>query len=660
MTNKDNIKKEIKALVDSLNKYSYEYYVLDDPSINDTQYDILYQKLQYLEKEHPELVLDYSPTKKVGFTPLSKFEKVNHKYPMLSLSNIFTKDDLYDFDKRIKKILNKNNIEYIVEPKFDGLAVSLIYEKGILKKGATRGDGFTGEDVTKNLKTVKNIPLKLIGENIPKNIEIRGEVVIPKNKFKKINLEREKNGEKLFANPRNMAAGSLRQLDPKVTAKRPLMFFAHSFTKEINEETQNKALNKVKAIGFKIFENLLVTSDLNKIENYFKEIMENRKDLNIEIDGIVIKVNNLKLQEKLGTIEKSPRFATAWKPPSKTAETKVLNINIQIGRTGVLTPVAELKPVSVGGVIIKRATLHNASELERLDLRIGDTVEIERAGDVIPKVLIVKERGKDTKQFKFPKFCPNCNSEVVRDGVNFICKNKDCTSILKEKIKHFISRNAMNIDGLGKKQVYQLINKKLVSSFKDLYKLNFDSLLNLDRMGEKSINNLLEAIDKSKNTKMANFINALGINLVGFKTAKELSKKFNKIEDLFYIKEESLENIEGIGPNIKESIINFFNSEENINEIKELINLGLNIKNETHNQSKKLSNLSFVITGSFKDYKREDIKEIIEKNGGKTSSAISKNTDYLIVGKNPGSKLKNAKNLKINRIDITELINMIG
>jgi len=652
-------KSRIAALVEELNYHAYRYYILDDPKISDSEYDSLFNELQKLEKQHPELVLSYSPTQKVGFKVVSDFTKVKHSSPMLSLSNVFNYEELGVFDERIKKILNINtSIEYIAEPKLDGLAVAIRYESGVYTRAATRGDGETGEDITENIRTIKNIPLKMFGEGYPKVFEIRGEIVIPTKKFEELNKHKIKQNEKAFANPRNAAAGSVRQLDPKITAQRPLYFYAHSFTEEENFKSHSDALKKAKEWGFMVPENILVTKDIKKLEGFFNELINGRDKLPVGIDGVVVKVNSTELQKELGYIARSPRWATAWKPPAQNAVTTVNAISVQVGRTGVLTPVAELEPVEVGGVEIKRATLHNASDLEKKDVRVGDTVVIERAGDVIPSIVrvISVQDVKRSNSFSFPKECPECGTRTIRDGVNFVCTNTKCPARIKEAIHHFISRNSMNIDGVGEKLIDQLVERKFINSFSDIYKLNEATLLMLDRMGAKSAKNAVTAINASKNVNMEKFINALGIDLIGLESSKELSKRFAKIENLFHIKKEALENIYGFGPNIIESLVSYFNDTKNIEEIKELITLGVNISNRSEAASNKLNGMSFVITGSFDNMSRDDVTKFIEDNGGKVSSSVSKKTSYVVVGKEPGSKLQKAEELGVKTVDLEKLL----
>ena len=655
-------KAKIKDLVDRLNYHSYRYYALDDPEISDPEYDELFNELKALEEKHPEHILSYSPTQKVGYKVLSGFEKVKHRIPMLSLGNIFSYEELEDFNTRIKKLLSTNKeIEYVIEPKLDGLAVALRYEKGLFVKGSTRGDGETGEDITENVKTIKNIPLKLIGDDAPNIFEVRGEVVIPNDEFEKLNVQNISKNEKPFSNPRNAAAGSVRQLDSRITAGRPLYFYAHSFTDEDLFKSHSEALMQAKKWGFTTHKDIVVTSDIKKIKDYFDKLIGRRDYLNVGIDGVVVKVNDSALQRELGNIARSPRWAVAWKPPAHTAITKVKSIKVQVGRTGVLTPVAELEPVEVGGVEIKRATLHNASDLEKKDVRIGDAVVIERAGDVIPAIIRVITDNKihRNEPYRFPNKCPGCNTPVVRDGVNFICLNTKCPARIVESISNFVSRNAMNIDGVGYKLIQQLVEKRFVSSFSDIYRLNEATLLMLDRMGKKSADNTIEAINNSRTVSLDRFINALGIELIGLENSRELAKRFKTIDELFHIKAVELENIEGFGPNIIESIVQFFNDKKNIEEVNELISLGVKINNEQSLSSNKLSGLSFVITGSFEEMTRDEISKLIESNGGKVSSSISKKTSYLVLGVDPGSKLDKAKEFEIKTIDLNTLKNLI-
>jgi DNA ligase (NAD+) len=658
--------KRINELVDLLNYHSFLYYVMDDPKISDQEYDSMFNELRLLEEKYPALKLEYSPTQKVGHKPISSFEKIEHSFPMLSLSNIFNMEELKDFDLRIKKSLNiTSEIEYVAEPKLDGLAVAIKYQKGILTLASTRGDGVIGENITSNVKTIKNVPLKLIGNTYPDIFEIRGEVVIPKDEFKKLNDKKIQGGEKPFANPRNAAAGSLRQLDSKISAQRPLYFYAHSFTSEDLFETHTEAIKKAKEWGFTTLNNILVSKKIDELQNYYSSLMNKRDELQIGIDGVVIKVNKIEIQKKLGNIARSPRWAVAWKPQSGSAITRVKEITIQIGRTGVLTPVAELEAIELGGVEIKRATLHNASDMEKKDVRVGDMVVLERAGDVIPSIarVINQEGTLRSEAFKFPSNCPACNTKLIKNKINFICPNIYCPARVKESIKNFVSRSSMNIEGMGDKLIEQLVDKKLVLSFYDIYRLNEQDLKVLDRMGAKSAFNVIESINRSKQVNLDKFINALGIEHIGAENSKQLAKRFKNIESLFNINFDDLINIEGFGPNITESMVKFFKDESNIEKIKKLIDLGINIKNsfcdENSKFSNKLNGLTFVITGSFENISRDELKNIIEENGGKTSSSLSKKTSYLLLGKDPGSKLEKAKEFNTKIISLEEFQSII-
>lgn len=659
--------KRIKELVDLLNYNSYLYYVLDDPKISDEEYDSMFNELRLLEEKYPALRLDYSPSQKVGHKPISSFEKIEHSLPMLSLSNIFTFNEFKDFDFRIKKILKlSSSIEYVAEPKLDGLAVAIRYQKGVLTMGSTRGDGLIGENITSNVRTIKNVPLKLLGKDYPDLFEIRGEVVIPKGEFEILNNKKIKHGEKPFANPRNAAAGSVRQLDPKITAQRPLYFYAHSFTTEDLFETHTQALKTAKNWGFTTINNILVSKNINDIYRYYSSLMDNRSSFEIGMDGVVIKVNKTNLQKELGNIARSPRWAVAWKPQAGSAITMVNAINIQIGRTGVLTPVAELEPVELGGVEIKRATLHNASDIEKKDVRVGDMVIVERAGDVIPSIarVISQSEVKRSEPFKFPDNCPVCNTLLIKNNINFLCPNIECPARIKESIKNFVSRSSMNIEGMGDKLIEQMVDKKLALNFYDIYRLNEQDLKTLDRMGPKSAYNIIESINRSKEVNLDKFINALGIEHIGSENSKNLARKFKNIEALFRVKSTDLINIEGFGPNITESMVSFFNNERNLDQIKKLINTGINIKNNYYDQlkisgSSKLKNLNFVITGGFVGKTRDEIITMIEENGGKISSSVSKRTSYLIAGKDPGSKLEKAKELNIKVLSLDETLQLL-
>jgi len=656
-----NIKERIEYLVNILNSYSYKYYVLNQSEISDEEYDLLYNELIELEKKYPEHRLAYSPSQKVGAIAQEDFSKISHKEPMLSLTNIYSYSDFQAYHKRTLKELDEKEIEYIIDPKLDGLAVSILYKNNIFHKASTRGDGYIGEDVSLNVKTIKNIPLKL-NLNLAYDLEVRGEIVISNQDFELLNIERVKNNEKAFSNPRNLASGSIRQLNPKITASRPLKFFIHSFTSNINASTYSDAFSIAESLGFQTFKPKLVSSNLKEIHNYYNTLMHERANLDISIDGVVIKLNNINQQIKLGNIAKAPKWAIAWKPKAELAVTKVVDINIQIGRTGIATPVAELEEINIGQVNIKKASLHNASELERKDIRIGDFVKVQRAGDVIPYILEVdlSKRKDNLEKYIFPTVCPECNMVLEKQTINYRCTNKECSGILKEKFNHFVK--AINIEGVGNKLIEKLVNNNLIKKFSDLYKLDFEALSSLDRTGVKSINNILTSILKSKNTSLDKFIFALGIESVGLETAKELHKFFQTKDNLInnYLTYDNIINIKNIGPSIANSVLNYFNSKENIDEINELFKLGFNISSKTKIINNKLNNLTFLITGSFKDYSRENLKQIIEQNGAKVSSSASKKIDYLLLGENPGSKLNDAKKLNIKIINLEELFLLIN
>lgn len=644
----------IKELVEKLNYHNYRYYNLNDPIISDADYDTLYNELRNLEEKYPEYILENTPSKNVGYKAESNFLKIVHEEPMLSLNNVFSYEDFLNFNERIKKELS-NDSEYVLEAKLDGVAVSIVYENGNLLKASTRGDGLIGEDVTENIKTIKNVPRTL--KDIV-SIEIRGEVLIPKLDFKKLNDEKNLNNEKLYANARNLASGSLRQLNSSITAKRPLKFYAHSFTSSSNFTSQWEALNYAEKLGFTVFNKRILTNSTNEINNFYNEILKIRDNLDIEIDGVVIKVNLIKDQQKLGTIAKAPKWACAWKPPAFVGTSKILNISLQIGRSGVLTPVAELEPVTIGGVVIKRATLHNASELERKDIRVGDYVKVFRAGDVIPAIgeVILDKRVNNLEKFIFPKNCPSCNEHIIKDGVNYKCINQNCPSKTLQRLEHFTK--TLEIDGLGPSLIAKLFENNL-KSFSDFYMLNINALANIYRMGNKSAKNIFEAIEKSKNSYLYKFIFALGIEQVGLETAKELANFFKDASNLvlknFTIEE--LMTIEGVGPSIAENIFKYLNDEKNISEIKKLINIFTFINPKI--AATKVKNKTFVITGTFNDYSRDNLKQLIEKNGGKVLNSVSKNTNYLLLGTDAGSKLAKAKSLNVSIISLEDFFKLI-
>lgn len=655
MEEKGEIRQEIEKLREIIHYHDYRYYVLNSPEISDAEYDALMRKLEELESKYPEFVTPDSPTQRVAGKPQEAFPSFVHSRPLLSLNNAFSDEEIREFDQRVKRWLGEDKVEYVVELKIDGLAVNLRYENGIFVRGGTRGDGLTGEDVTPNLKTIRSIPLKLQGPTPPQIIEVQGEIFMPKKDFEKLNAERRSSGEVPFANTRNAAAGSLRQLDPNITAKRHLDIFVYSaffIESDYQPETHWQALQCLKKLGFKVNPHSKLVSSIDEIIATHKEWEEKRKSLDYDIDGLVVKVNSLRQQERLGATTKSPRWAIAFKFQPTYGLTRVIDIEVNVGRTGTLTPVAVLEPVEVGGVVIKRATLHNEDEIRRKDVRIGDWVTVGRAGEVIPEIVrVIKEkRTGEEKVFTMPKKCPVCGSQVYREEgeVAWRCINASCPAQIKERIKHWASRAAMDIEGLGEKIVDQLVDKGLVKSISDLYRLTKGQLEKLERMGPKSAENLINALERSKKRSLSRFIFALGIRHVGEYIAQLLAENLKDIQKLREAKKEDLLRIEGIGPIVADSIVQFFANPENQKMIDELLNLGIEPQTpEEKPKSSFFTDKVFVVTGALERFSRDEVKKIIEEKGGKAANAVSSRTDFLIVGKNPGSKLKEAENRKI-------------
>jgi len=661
-------KKEIEKLRIQIQDHSYKYYVENDPDLSDEEFDTLYARLVKLEAEFPELITPESPSQRVGSKTNQAFKQVKHLQPMLSLSNVFTINDLIAFDKRVCDEIGVNDIEYSAEPKFDGLAVSLIYEEGKFTLGATRGDGIVGEDVTHNLKTIKSIPLKLEGKNIPEKIEVRGEVVMLTKDFESLNKKNVELSQKLFANPRNAAAGSLRQIDSSITAKRPLSFFAYSI---FLFEDQHQLLSHSKGLkllsDFKIpTSNLaLVTKRVDGLQSYYDKIVKIRSKLPFDIDGIVYKVNSLNHQDELGFISKAPRWATAHKFPAEEAETLVLDITVQVGRTGSITPVARLKPVIVGGVQVTNATLHNEDELKKKDVHIGDYVKVRRAGDVIPEIVrVIKEKRADTvKIFNMPSECPICKSRLSKDedGAVLRCLNGlSCSAQKKQGLIHFCSRKAMNIDGLGERIVDQLIDENLIDGFSDIYKLKKEQLVQLERFAEKSAENLIKAIESSKNTTLGKFIYAVGIRNVGESTALDLAEHFKSLKKIKATSLEELEAVPDIGPTVSKSINEYFNDESKYEQLMAILDMGVvfeKIQADT-TRSKELNGLTFVLTGTLPSLRREEAKNLILSRGGKVTGSVSKKTDYVVAGDDAGSKLDLAVKLDVKVINELELLTL--
>ncbi|MCM8818770.1 MAG: NAD-dependent DNA ligase LigA [Candidatus Omnitrophica bacterium] len=654
-------KERIKELVDLLNYYNYMYYVENNPVISDYEYDKLYKELAELEEKYPEYKLPNSPTQKVGGQVLEGFRTIEHKIPMLSMDNTYSSEELIEFDKKIKRMGDVNEVDYVVELKYDGVAVSLHYEKGEFVLGVTRGDGFKGDDITENLKTIKTLPLKI---TYREPIEVRGEVYMRKDDFEKLNKEREKNGDVLFANPRNATAGSLKLLDPKIVAQRNLQIFVYQGFIKNGPETHWEVLNFLKEIGFPVNPYRKLCKDIHKVIEYCNEWESKRFNLPYNIDGMVIKVNSILLQRTLGTTTKSPRWAVAYKFPAEQVTTVVKDVIIQVGRTGTLTPVAILEPVHVSGTTVSRATLHNFDEIKRLGIKIGDRVFIEKSGEIIPKVVkvIPEVRTGKEKNIPIPEFCPVCKSKVVKDKeeVAIRCPNIRCPAQVKERIIHFVGRDAMNIEGLGEKWVNILVDKGLLSDYGDIYYLKYDDLIKIERMGDKSVKNLLDSIERSKSTPFANLIYALGIRHIGVHASEILANEFNSIDELKNAGFEKLSSISEIGPIMAESIIDFFNNEENLKVIEKLKKAGVRMEKEKTEEKKDiLSGLSFVITGTLKNYSRNEIENYIKKLGGKVSDSVSKKTDYLICGDQPGSKLQKAQTLGVKIISEEEFEKLV-
>ena len=663
-----DIEKKIKTLTDEINFHNYQYHGMDDPKISDHDFDQMVRALHDLEKNYPQLIQADSPTQRVGSKPIDRFIQIDHLTPMLSLDNVFSKDELISFEKRIKdKLSLEENIEFIAEPKFDGVAVNLVYESGILSYATTRGDGKTGEDVTHNILTIKSIPIKLNISSPPEKIEIRGEIIISKNDFEKMNRENEAKNLKVFANPRNAAAGSIRQLDPNIAKSRPLRFYAHGYGFLSNENDFNNHSDVIKYLndsGIVISPLSQIVTGAEECDKYYQKIDSTRDSLDFEIDGVVYKVNKISYQKELGFVSKAPRWAIAHKFSSVEVESKILDVDFQIGRTGTITPVAKLDPINVGGVIVSNATLHNMDEINRKDIRNGDHVFVRRAGDVIPEIVSVnkKKRSQQTKKIVFPKQCPSCGSEIVRRDGESAAKctgGSVCPDQIKEGLKHFVSRNAFDIEGLGEKIIDQLLDSNLIRTTSDLFSLNSDELISLERMAEKSSQNLLISIEESKMISFDRFIYAQGINDVGLATSKSLSENFSSLEELINTGIEELLMIRDIGPIVANSILDFFKDIKNIDNIDRLIQKGVEIIYQSENDSQILSGKTFVITGTLKNMTRSEAKNFIENNGGKVTSAVSKNTNYLLDGDNPGSKIKKAEDIGVSIINEDQMLDLI-
>lgn len=660
----------VSELLDLLARYDYEYYVLDTPSVSDREYDGLYRELLALEQGYPDLVSPDSPTQRVSGTASDAFNSVTHRQAMLSLNNVFQEDELAAFDKRVCESLSTDCVEYAVEPKFDGLAVTLSYENGILVQGATRGDGFTGENVTHNLKTIRGIPLKLKTANPPALLEVRGEVLMFKNDFAQLNAMQATVGAKLFANPRNAAAGSLRQLDPSITASRALSFFAYGLGASEGIpiiQSHSEAMDYLASHYLPVCNLRQTVSGIDGLLTYYKAIAQKRPELPFDIDGVVYKVNDFNLQSTLGFVSRAPRWAIAHKFPAEEATTIVESIDVQVGRTGAITPVARLKPVFVGGVTVTNATLHNEDEMTRKDIQIGDTVIVRRAGDVIPEVVsvIFEKRPPHASVFTMPTACPECGSHIERPEDEAVARCTGglfCPAQRKQAITHFSSRRAMDIEGLGDKLVDQLVATEQLKSVADIYSLTLSTLSSLDRMAEKSAQNVLDAINKSKSTTLARFIYALGIRNVGEATAKDLSRHFGSLTGIQQASTEALLAVNDVGPIVAASIQEFFAEPHNMETIAAMQSHGVHWSEHEPAQvvNGVLQGKTFVLTGTLPNLSREDAKAMIEAAGGKVSGSVSKKTDYVVAGEAAGSKLEKATNLGVHILDEVALKSLIN
>ncbi|NQW34384.1 MAG: NAD-dependent DNA ligase LigA [Methylophilales bacterium] len=664
--NIDQAKLDIENLKKIIADHNDAYYIRDEPTISDSEYDALYKELVEIEKNFPLLVTQDSPTQRVGGSAGSSFSQVIHENPMLSLSNAFDIKDLEVFDKRIRDELGLEEMAYAVEPKFDGLAVTLHYIDGLFRLGATRGDGSTGEDVTHNIKTIKSLPLKLVGKNIPKKIEIRGEVVMHKDDFIKLNEQQKTSGLKVFANPRNAAAGSLRQIDSMIAANRPLRFYAYSIKSSEPIKSQEEGLEILKSLQIPVSDLSRTVVGVSQLMDYYAYIEKIRKNLPYDIDGVVYKVNSLNLQDELGFVSKAPRWAIAHKFAAEVAETEILDITVQVGRTGSITPVARLKPVFVSGVTVTNATLHNEDEMRRKDILIGDYVLVRRAGDVVPEVIsaIHEKRPAHAKKFSMPTTCPVCHSPLIRETGEAVLRCNSgmaCKAQKRQSLMHFSSRKAMDIDGLGEKIIDQLIEANLINKFSDIYKVNKEQLTALERFADKSADNLIRSIERSKKTTLGRFIYALGIRNVGEATSNDIAQHYKSIDGLVKQDVESLEAVDDVGPTVAKSIHAYFSKNANIELINDLINNGVNwdpIESTRHNKSSELSGLTFVLTGTLKNLKRDEAKQLIQSCGGKVTGSVSKNTSYLVAGEESGSKLNNAISLGVKVIDEEKLLEL--
>ncbi len=662
----DEIKRRVEKLREEIHHHDYKYYVENSPEISDYEYDQLVKELKKLEERYPFLQSPTSPTQRVGGMPVEEFPTVEHPIPMLSLENSYSEEEIREFERRIHRELPGEDFEYVVELKIDGVSVSLIYEEGNFLRGSTRGDGRRGDEITANLKTIHTIPLKL-RKKVPGTIEVRGEIFMTKSGFLRVNEERREKGEPLFANPRNAAAGSLKLLDPRITSQRPLNNFIYLLaytTQAPIPSTHMGCLEKLREWGFRVNPHPKLCGSIEEVLDFCNSWVEEREELDYDMDGIVIKITNIDQQMRLGSTTKSPRWAIAYKFPAKQATTTIKNIVVQVGRTGALTPVAVLDPTPLAGTTITRATLHNEDEIRRKDIRIGDTVLIEKGGDIIPQVVkVVESKRKGTeKKFSMPKSCPVCGAKVVRleDEAVSRCLGSSCPAQLKEKIAHYAQRQAMDIEGLGDKLIEQLVDKGIVSDVADLYGLDLDNLSALERMGEKSSQNLLSQIEKSKSQSLSRLIFGIGIRYVGIRGARVLVQNFRSLEDLAKATQEELEAILEIGPRTAQSIVWFFREKRNKELLERLSKWGVRMKEEKEEEEEiPLAGKKFVFTGSLEHFSRQEAKDLVERLGARAISSVSKSVDYVVAGKNPGSKYKKARELGVNILSEEDFVELI-
>ena len=665
----NKLQTEVARLREQIDRHNYRYYVLDDPEVTDAEYDRMMRRLEEIEREHPELLTPDSPTQRVGAKPSEKFAVVVHRKMMLSLANAMDAEEMIEFDRRIKRFLkNDNDAEYVAEVKLDGLAIELVYEDGRLTAGSTRGDGVNGEDVTPNIRTIKSIPLRLLKPAhgpMPKLIEVRGEVIFPRKAFDRLNAERIRNGEAPFANPRNAAAGSLRQLDPHVTASRPLDIFCHSpgVIEGIEFKSQWDFLQGIKALGLRVNPLTRVCPNVEGVIEFWNELTERRHELDYEADGVVAKVNSFALQEQLGEVSRSPRWAVAYKFKAQQAETQVRKIEVQVGRIGSLTPVAKLEPVALAGVTISNASLHNLDEIRRKDVRVGDTVLIERAGDVIPYVVRVTKPGDPhSDPFEMPDDCPECGGAIVHEEgeVGYFCVNVNCPARMRESIRHFASKAALDIDGLGDKLVAQLVEKGLVKELDDIFDLTGEQIAGLERMADKSAQNLIAAVERSRTVALDRVINGLGIRHVGEHTARQLALRFHTLEALVEASEDDLRAVRDIGDEVAHSIREYFAEPRNFDAVERLAcKLAIVPPPAPAEGRGALRNKTFVLTGTLESMTREEAEQKILAAGGRVTSAVSRKTDYAVAGAEPGSKLRKAVELGVKTLDERAFLTLI-